>query len=154
MIWKRSLMVFILLALPVVAGCSDREPEAAAPVRRTEKEPEQQQPEPKAEKPPEEGDRAKPDHEVGQSVIHGPADYMQTVTITAPRHIKKQANLAYISREIKQFQALKARPPKSLEELEQWRGEELQEPPGGYEWDYDPESGELDIVRKQQKPAR
>jgi len=83
---------------------------------------------------------------VGESVLQGPADYLRTVTITAPRHARKSIDAAYIQNEIKQFYALEGRYPRSLDELVQWRGEPLPETPSGYVYQYDAASGKVEVV--------
>ena len=83
---------------------------------------------------------------VGESVLRGPVDYLNTVTVTAPRYAKKQIDLSYIGNEIKQFQAAEGRFPASLKELETWLGEPLQAPPTGAKYSYDPATGKLELL--------
>ena len=128
------------VALLVAGGCSceDSEPVPARVV--------QQEAPPPPPAPAEQPAAAPPARQVGDSVLRGPGDYLYTATVTAPRHIKKTVADAYISNEIKQFHALEGRYPKSLQELEKWRGEPLKPAPGGAEYSYDPKTGELDLV--------
>lgn len=100
-----------------------------------------------------EGEREAPQtrsRPVGESVVHGPTDYLRTTTITAPRRARKKIDKAFIQRELRQFEVLKGRKPKSLEEYEEWRGEPLPEPPSGYEYEYLPEKNELNVVPSDQ----
>jgi len=130
------------VVLLVTGGCSCRD-EEPVPVRVVQQE---APPPPAPAEQPAERPAAKPQRQVGDSVLRGPGDYLYTATVTAPRHIKKTAAEAYLTNEIKQFHALEGRWPKSLEELEQWRGEPLQAPPGGTKYSYDAKTGELTLV--------
>lgn len=112
----------------------------------------QQKAQPPAQQPPQQpaaevkAPAPKPGDQVGESVLRGPGDYLYTATVTAPRYAKKTIDISYVGREIKEFQALKGRYPKSLEELGEWLGEPVQPAPGGYKYSYDPKTGKLDVV--------
>ncbi len=156
---RRGTWLLAIAGLPIalLAGCSceDSEPAQAPVVRQPAEQQPAESPEPEAEpkrrrhlQQPASQPR-EPDHRVGKSVIHAPADYLGTVTITAPRKIQREANLAYTQREIQQYNAMEGQYPESLEALEEWRGAELNELPKGYRYNYDSESGELTIVAEQ-----
>ena len=83
---------------------------------------------------------------VGESVVRGPLDYLNTVTVTAPRYAGKQIDLAYIGNEIRQYQATEGHYPNTLKDLETWRGSPLPAPPAGGKYSYDPATGKLDMV--------
>jgi hypothetical protein len=90
-----------------------------------------------------------PDHKVGESLIQAPADYLRTVTISAPRQARKSLDTSLIQNEVTQFSAMEGRYPKSLDELVQWRGAPLPETPGGYVYKYDAAAGKLEVVPAQ-----
>ena len=75
-----------------------------------------------------------------------PSNYLETVVIEAPRRAKKVVGTAPIQREINQYHALEGRYPASLDELAEYRDEELPDPPEGYRYHYDPDTGELQLV--------
>ncbi len=89
---------------------------------------------------------ANPGRQVGESVLRGPGEYLYTATVTVPRYAKKTISATYIEREIREFQALKGRWPKSLDELGQWLGEPVQAAPPGTKYSYDPSTGALEVV--------
>ncbi len=123
-----GLWIVAALLAPLMAwsiGCSKEEPSGA----RSE----------------DEGERYY-EREVGKNPVEAPADYLYTVTVTAPRRMKETLFLAEISKEIKTFWAFQDRYPESLLELEEWRGAPLPELPRGLGYDYDPETGELRAV--------
>ncbi|MHC4481848.1 MAG: hypothetical protein ACYS1C_12900 [Planctomycetota bacterium] len=105
---------------------------------------------------PEEGPPAQPgqaapeaqeaERQVGESVLHGPADYLRTTVITVPRTARKKIDTIYTQNEIEQFKAIESRYPHSLKELEQWRGEPLPEVPKGHTYKYDSKTGKLEVV--------
>ncbi len=147
------LAVGLVVALAFGAGCSCEDPQAADPEQRVVTVPEPE-PQPSAEAEPAEQqqrERADRERQVGESVLHAPADYLRTTTVLAPRAARRRVNLAQLQNEIERFWGLEGRYPQSLEELEQWREAELPEIPAGYEFDYDPSSGQLDLVRTQQQ---
>jgi hypothetical protein len=123
------LLVMASALLLVAAGCSREEPpeEGAAPAG---------------------GPAAEPERQVGDHILRAPSDYVRTVTITAPRRIESGAQQALIQGEIKQFFAIEGRYPATLDELVEWRGEALPEPPKGYAYRYDPQKGTLQVVRE------
>jgi hypothetical protein len=90
-----------------------------------------------------------PDHKVGESLIQAPADYLRTVTITAPRQARKSLDTSFTQNEVNQFFAMEGRYPKSLDELVQWRGAPLPETPSGYVYKYDAAAGKLEVVPAQ-----
>ena len=59
---------------------------------------------------------------------------------------KQTAALSKLKNEIGQFKASKGRTPRSLKELEQWRGAELPDLPKGQSYSYDPQTGELTVT--------
>lgn len=63
----------------------------------------------------------------------------------ARRSATETAALTKLKQEIRRFKALKGRNPRSLDELEKWRGSSLPEPPKGRSYSYDPETGELSL---------
>lgn len=146
--------VGFLAAVSLLGGCSCEDPEATAPQNRiVQVEGGDEEAEPKEEQPARTGrqeTRPQTDgrRDVGENVLDAPADYLRTTTVTAPRAAKRKVNLSYLQNEIKQWWAMKGRYPKSLDELEEWRGTELPECPTGYEYDYDASEGKLEVVRK------
>ncbi|NIO12626.1 MAG: hypothetical protein GTO31_01870, partial [Xanthomonadales bacterium] len=82
----------------------------------------------------------------GTSILNAPTDYLETVVIDSRHHAQETIDLAYVTRDIQAFNALKGRYPESLDELEQWRGEKLPELPGGLEYAYDSSTGKLQAV--------
>ena len=108
--------------------------------------PKAEQPEAPQQAAPQQQAHAEPGRQPGDSLLHGPADYLRTTTITIPRYARKTVDVASVQNEIKQFYALQGRYPKSLDELAQWRGEPLPETPKGYVYVYDPASGKVDVV--------
>jgi len=133
--------VAVLLAAFAGCSCEDSEPAPRQVVREADEQ--QARPAQPAAQAPE---PAKPQRQPGNSLLHAPGDYLTQTTVTVPRHIKSKARMAQTQNEIKQFQAMQGRYPLSLKELEQWRGAQLQEPPGGYTYKYDSNTGELDVV--------
>ena len=129
----------------VFCGCSREEKQA--PVRRDEpgKAAQREAPEGRAAEVAPPTDQSQGG--VGESVINGPADYLYTVTVKAPRYAQKTVNLAELRHEIEQFRAEKERCPRSLDELVQWRRVGLPELPRGMSYSYNPESGQLDVVQ-------
>ncbi len=105
------------------------------------------QPEQKKAAPARQG--AEPRRKVGESIIDAPADYLRTTAIAAPRYARKTLDTAYIQNEVRQFNALKGRLPRSLDELVEWRGQPLPETPKGYVYSYDPATGKLEVVREE-----
>jgi hypothetical protein len=147
---KYALLLAVAAAplLLAATGCRDEpEPEAGQVVQVVDQP--QAAPEPAPAREPARAERPKPQRTPGNSVLYGPTDYLRTTTITVPRRIKTQANLAYVTNEIKQFWALKNRYPSSLKELEEWRGSALYKLPAGYKYDYDAATGALDVVADQ-----
>ncbi len=59
---------------------------------------------------------------------------------------RKMANVTPLQQEIKQYHALKGQYPASLDELEEWRGTELPQPPRGMTYSYDPKAGQIKAV--------
>ena len=74
----------------------------------------------------------------------GTGGYFGTMN-EARRSAKKTAGLSKLQKEVRRFRALKGRNPRSLKELENWRGGALPEPPAEQEYSYDPETGELTL---------
>jgi hypothetical protein len=158
--WPISVVVAIATAgalLPAGAGCSCKESEKPkeeivrvqrnAPAAPPGQEAAQEgQPAPQAPGARPARQAARTERVPGESVIHGPVDYLRTVTITAPRQARKTIDMAYIQNEVKQFYAMKERFPNSLDELVQWRGEPLPETPSGYVYKYDAATGKVEVV--------
>jgi hypothetical protein len=71
--------------------------------------------------------------------------YMGTLAKTYRRG-REEPQLLAVRNELKQFQAMKGRWPKDLEEFEEWRGTDLPDLPKGRKFDYDPETGKLELV--------
>jgi len=140
-----AMMAAVAMAL-ACAGCSCDE--SAPEVRQIDvgAKPQQAQQAPQQAAPAAQPESAKPARKPGNSLVNAPADYVRMTTITLPRRIKSQARLAQTMNEIKQFQAIEGHYPKTLKELEEWRGEPLQELPTGYVYSYDPKTGTLDVV--------
>jgi len=82
------------------------------------------------------------------SAQQGSEGYMDVMT-RSHRNARKMANITPLQQEIKQFQALKGRYPRSLQELEKWRGSELPEPPRDMTYSYNPETGQIQAVPKE-----
>jgi len=133
-------------------GCSKKEEETAppppppealqpAPPRQQEQEPQRQEEQNEVRQ-----EGKKPN---SPGLLTAPVDYMEAVTVTAPRHARKTVALAELRREIGQFEALNERYPASLEELAQWRGGKLPDLPPGKAYSYDPKTGKLEIVDQQ-----
>ncbi len=113
----RFLVVLVVMAAAVaVSGCSRDNSETA-------------------------GDSA----ESGASERQSPS-YLRTVAVDAPRHARKVVGTATLQHEIKQFHAVHGRYPSSLDEFVQDRGTEVPTPPKGYRYDYDPQTGKLQLV--------
>jgi len=141
---RRHLLIGFAVGI-AICGCSRQEPQA--PVRADEPggAERREAPQQRAAELAPRTDRSQGG--VGESVLGAPGDYLHTVTVKAPRHARKTINLAQIRHEIEQFRAEKARYPRSLDELEQWRGVGLPELPRGLSYSYDAESGELAVVQ-------
>lgn len=142
-----AAMMTAMVAMLVWVGCSceDSEPPDAG-VRVGQPEGEAAGPPPAQEAAP----RApKPDRPpVGESVLYAPADYLDTTVGAIPRAQKKM-DVAFTQHEIEQFKALEGRYPRSLAELETWRGEPLPELPKGHTYKYDPTAGKVEVVPAQ-----
>ncbi|MGD2174222.1 MAG: hypothetical protein PVJ27_02375 [Candidatus Brocadiaceae bacterium] len=153
-----SFWVLPALLLLACGGCSCEDSEAEAeqpPIAVVE--PEAPEPPPEEQPTGEQGAQAQaPGQEAaqieseeprrGRSLLQAPADYYRTVTIDAPRHARETVGQIRMERELKQFEALKGRYPKSIEEFEQWRGEKLPELPQGQSYSYDASTGELKVM--------
>lgn len=74
----------------------------------------------------------------------GRRGYLDIAT-DAHREARKMAKVEPLQREIKQFRAIKGRYPRSLEELAEWRGMEV-EPPRDMTYNYDPQTGQIEAV--------
>ncbi|MHC4787952.1 MAG: hypothetical protein ACYS8K_01940 [Planctomycetota bacterium] len=86
-----------------------------------------------------------PEHKVGESVLHAPADYLR-ITTSAPGRTRQRIDAMTVQHEVRQFKALEDRYPRSLDELVEWRGEALPELPRGHAYTYDPQSGAVKVV--------
>ncbi len=86
------------------------------------------------------------DREVGDSVLHAPADYVGTVAVKVPRYAKRVLGVAQVQAEVRQFWALDDRYPRSIEELVEWRGQPLPELPKHMAYSYDPATGRLEAA--------
>ena len=64
----------------------------------------------------------------------------------ARRSATETAALSKLRQEIRRFRALKGRNPRSLDELENWRGDSLPELPAGRQYNYNPDTGELSFT--------
>ena len=154
----RMRRVSILAAVPALAAwcvsmvgcsCEDSQPPARRVVREAPAP--QDTPAPQqtsAPQPPGPADggtvtRRQP----GDSLIHAPADYIRTTTITVPRYAKSKIESVEVQNMINQFKALEGRYPLSLKELEQWGGESLRQPPSGYTYKYDSNTGKVEVVQ-------
>lgn len=94
---------------------------------------------------------AQPEEQKKRSSYHpfsAPAEYTHAA-VSARGYARNTALKAYLENELKQFRALKGRFPKDLKELEEWRGEPLQEPGRGNAYKYDPTAGTIDVVESQ-----
>lgn len=65
---------------------------------------------------------------------------------------REEPNLLGLRNELKQFQAMEGRWPESLKEFTEWRRADLPELREGREFDYDPETGELEIIETGDEP--
>ncbi len=132
----------------LASGCSKKEtaPPPVIKVQPAPPAPPQAQAPAAPQRPRQVAGGAPPDHQVGESVLHAPGDYLETVVITAPHYAKNTVSAIYVENEIKQFHALKGRWPKSLDELGEWAGEPVQKAPPGMKYDYDPSTGVVKVV--------
>lgn len=72
-------------------------------------------------------------------------DYVGAL-VEGKRHSEETLAVTQLNSELKQFNAMKGRWPKSLKELEAWREAPLPKLPKGLKYDYDPETGKLKAV--------
>ncbi len=145
-----ALLAAGVVGVLAAGGCSKEQPPAPViKVQPQQPQAAQNAPAPAARPAPQGQAQAgggAPDHQVGESVLHAPGDYLYTATVTVPRYAKKTVSAVYVESEIKDFHALKGRWPKSLDELSQWLGEPVQKAPGGMKYSYDPKTGALEVV--------
>jgi len=80
------------------------------------------------------------------SPIAAPVTYMKAA-VDAKGYAERSLDISYLRNEIKQFYALEGRLPRSLKELEHWRGEPLPGLPNGYTYNYDPNTGKVEASR-------
>ena len=128
-------VVAVALAVPG-CSCGESEPEPPVVVQQNAK----PAPAPAAAKDP------KPERQVGDSIMHAPADYVGTVAIKAPRYAQRTVDVAELTQEIQLFMVDQGRYPKSLEEFVEHRGKPLPELRGHMTYSYDPNSGRLRSV--------
>ena len=116
-----TLLLLFALAVPV-AGCGDSDPE----------------------------EKAGPNEKVGSKEKAGPEEPTGYVDLLldAKNRAKDMAALEPARRCIQQFRVMKGRLPKDLDELRA-DYDELPAPPRGLKFRYDPETGELDLVKEE-----
>jgi len=123
------------------AGCScEDSEEAEGPVVVVPEKPPKPAPAPAPAAQPEEQKKGSSYHP-----FSAPAEYARAA-VSARTYARETALKAYLENELKQFRALHGRFPKDLKELEQWRGEPLQDPGTGYAYKYDPTAGTINVV--------
>ena len=69
--------------------------------------------------------------------------YLPTV-LHAPKHVREVLSMAEVQQSIQSFAALEGRYPKGLDELAQ-HGMGAPPPPQGFEYDYNPENGQVKL---------
>lgn len=77
--------------------------------------------------------------------------YLHTI-VTAPQRVKQTLDVAAVRQCIQAFVALEGRYPKDLQELAQ-RDMAVPPPPQGYEYEYDPNTGEVSLKQIEPPPA-
>lgn len=77
--------------------------------------------------------------------------YIRTV-VTAPQRVRQTLDVAAVRQCIQSFAALEGRYPKDLQELAQ-RDMAVPPPPEGYEYEYDPKTGEVSLKQIEPPPA-
>jgi hypothetical protein len=146
---KPTRMLVAALAaagLVLLCACGKKE-EAPPPVRGAEAAPPQQKAE--ARQPdaaePRPAASAAPDHVPGQSLIHAPTDYIR-INVQALDKAKKVVGLTQLQQAEQVFFVEKGRHPASLDELAKYRGAPLPVLPNYYRYDYDPQTGKIDLA--------
>jgi outer membrane biosynthesis protein TonB len=143
-----ALLAAGLAGLLVAAACSHKEPQAkpqtivvkagepAAPVG-----PAGHQAAPKQAQ----AAAPAPTHKVGESVLYGPGDYLET-TVGALPYAKRTLATANLENTLKAYQASEGHWPASLDELAKWLGQPVPPAPQGMKYDYDPKTGAVKVV--------
>jgi hypothetical protein len=105
------------------------------------------------EEPPEKTENEEPKGKtVTDEPVHeedsrrGGGGYIDTLRSRGVREGRERPALIKLTNEIKKFEVLEGRYPKSLEELKKWRGGSLPTLPKGREYRYNPETGEIGAV--------
>ena len=80
----------------------------------------------------------------GENPITAPVDYVDTV-VRQPKKVQKRVDLIAVQHDMRQFQAVEGRYPRTLEELAEWRGVALPQPPAGTSYQYDPNTGQISV---------
>lgn len=136
------IAVALVLTAGWMSGCSKEEP--PAPIRAVEVAPEEP-PAPADEVEPEEPAPPKPRTPGTYKRVPGTLGYLPTV-MGAYQSSKVKLAVAELMHDIRQFYGLKSRYPESLKELEEWRTRPLPPLLRRLAYDYDPETGELQVV--------
>ena len=137
------------IGLSLLTGCScdDSEPPEAGVVVVAKPKPAEAAPQAPAapkEKPPSAGGGGSM---VGE-MLGAPGAYYGTVTIKAPRYARKTVTDSVLTHDIHQYRAMHDQFPPSLEALAEWSGRKTPAPPKGYAYEYDPATGNLQVVEK------
>ena len=122
----KIFLIPLVAAVVVLAGCGDSSSKKITTAAAT---------------------NAEPKYDTGNPLT-APADYLGAV-VQAQKHAEKVIDVSYINQAIQLFQASEGRLPKDLNELVPNYVGKLPATPYGTKLDYDPNTGQVKVVKQQ-----